>query len=301
MNKKTIDNILVNNIISDKENIRQSIIRKLKSKYLNIWNYIMNRYNDSESIPETIYRMYLGIEERPICKICGNMVSYKGKGKYRNVCSFRCGELFSRERRQEKMIYLYGTTIPLRNNNIKEKMKSTLIDKYGVDNPSSIEFVKKKKANTFLLHYGVDNYFKTTESVKNSHTKECIERQNNSKRINHTFNSSRIEDKTYSLLIEKYGEVKRQYKDERYPFMCDFYIPKLDLFIECNYHWTHGGHPYNDQDIKDQEKLNKWKSRNTKYYNNAIYTWTVRDVNKRKLAKKNDINYVEIYSISELY
>lgn len=301
MNKKTIDKILVHNIISSNENIRQSIVRKIKSKYLNTWNYIVNRYVDSESIPETIYRMYFGIEKRPICKICGNKVSYMGKGKYRNVCSFKCGEMFSRERRQKKMMDLYGTTIPLRNNDIKERMKSTLISKYGVDNPSNIEFVKQRKVNTFLSHYGVDNYFKTIESVKNSHTRECIEKQINTKRINNTFNSSKLEDKTYNLLVEKYEEVIRQYKDTRYPFMCDFYVPKLDLFIECNYHWTHGGHPYNDKNIEDQEKLNKWKLRNTKYYDNAIHTWTKRDVNKRKIAKENNLNYIEIYNINELY
>ena len=33
-------------------------------------------------------------------------------------------------------------------------------------------------------------------------------------------------------------------KYDRYPFACDFYISSLDLFIECNYHWTHGGKPY---------------------------------------------------------
>ena len=32
-------------------------------------------------------------------------------------------------------------------------------------------------------------------------------------------------------------------KYDRYPFACDFYISSLDLFIECNYHWTHGGKP----------------------------------------------------------
>lgn len=301
MNNKTIDKILSHNIVSSKENIRQSVIRKLKFKYSNIWNYIVDRYDDSESIPETIYRMYFGIEERPVCKICGNKVNYRGKGKYRNVCSFKCGEIFSREKRQNTMLRLYGTSMPLQNNAIKEKMKSTLINRYGVDNPSNIEFVKQKKIDTFLLHYGVDNYFKTSKSVNNSHTKECIGKQNNTKRINHTFNSSKLEDKTYEMLIEKYGEVKRQYKDKRYPFMCDFYIPRLDLFIECNYHWTHGGHPFNKEDKNDLYKLNIWKSKNTKYYDNAINTWTVRDVNKRKIAKENNLNYVEIYKIDILY
>ena len=40
------------------------------------------------------------------------------------------------------------------------------------------------------------------------------------------------------------SDVITQYKDDRYPFACNFYIPSLDLFIECNYHWTYGGKPY---------------------------------------------------------
>ena len=42
----------------------------------------------------------------------------------------------------------------------------------------------------------------------------------------------------------------------------------IDLYIECNYHWTHGGHIFNKDNINDMEKLNKWKQKNTKFYNN---------------------------------
>ena len=32
----------------------------------------------------------------------------------------------------------------------------------------------------------------------------------------------------------------------------------------------------------------------------AIHTWTIRDVNKRKTAKKNGINYVEFWCVDDL-
>lgn len=38
----------------------------------------------------------------------------------------------------------------------------------------------------------------------------------------------------------------------------------------------------------------------TKFYNNAIQTWTDRDVNKRNVAKKNKLNYLVFYSILEI-
>ena len=42
--------------------------------------------------------------------------------------------------------------------------------------------------------------------------------------------------------------------------------------------------------------LSIWKNKNTKYYNNAIETWTIRDVKKRNIARENNLNYLEIFS-----
>ena len=72
------------------------------------------------------------------------------------------------------------------------------------------------------------------------------------------------------------------------------------MYIECNYHWTHGFRPFCAEDNECIKLLNKWKEGNTKYYNNAITTWTVRDVQKRKVAKENNLNYKEFWNINEL-
>lgn len=90
------------------------------------------------------------------------------------------------------------------------------------------------------------------------------------------------------------------YRDnDRYPFNCDFYIKSLDLFIELNLHWTHGFHPFNPNDPEDTKTLEKWKSKNTKFYNNAIYVWTDLDVRKQKIAKENNLNYLTFYKMKE--
>ena len=73
----------------------------------------------------------------------------------------------------------------------------------------------------------------------------------------------------------------------------------MDLYIECNYHWTHGGKPYEGTN-EDNIIVKKWKAKNTKYYNNAINCWTVRDVNKRKVANQNNLNYIEFWNIYDL-
>lgn len=68
--------------------------------------------------------------------------------------------------------------------------------------------------------------------------RESIIKMNETKRRNHTFNTSTSEKYFNDFLIELIGKdnFKIQYTDNRYPFNCDFYIPKFDLFIELNHH-----------------------------------------------------------------
>ncbi len=119
------------------------------------------------------------------------------------------------------------------------------------------------------------------------------------KKKNNSFNTSKPEEELYTKLLEKYNNktVLRRYKEERYPFYCDFYVVEDDLFIELNAHWTHGGKPYDQNDKECQEKLSYWreKAKTSKFYENAIKTWTERDVVKRETAIKNNLNYEVIY------
>ena len=71
------------------------------------------------------------------------------------------------------------------------------------------------------------------------------------------------------------------------------------MFIECQYSWTHGGHPYNKENDKEKLELWKEKAKTSKYYQNAINTWTIRDVNKREIANKNGLNYLEFFSYKD--
>lgn len=113
------------------------------------------------------------------------------------------------------------------------------------------------------------------------------------------YTSSKPENQAYEELVSKYGkdDVIRQYRDERYPFACDFYIKSKDLFIELNAHWSHGCKPYDENDKECQDRLKVWqeKAKTSKFYQQAIYTWTDLDVRKRKCAKDNNLNYLTIY------
>lgn len=138
------------------------------------------------------------------------------------------------------------------------------------------------------------------------HKNEILQKQYNTKKQNHSFNSSSTEDRTFELLKQIFQEDDifhplKPFEDKRYPYECDFYIKSLDLFIECNYHWTHGRRSFNENDKSCIEQLNKWKdkAKTSKFYQNAIDTWTKRDIEKTEVARKNGLNYLVFYSFEE--
>lgn len=157
----------------------------------------------------------------------------------------------------------------------------------------------KKRSNL-----AVQKWLETMSAKTEQDRRFWKEKEYATKKMNNSFNTSKIEDVFYARLCEKYGEnnVLRQYRDDdRYPFNCDFYIPTEDLFIELNLHWTHGGQPFNSYDAKCLKKLNEWeeKAKTSQFYKNAIYTWTDLDVRKKKSAENSGLNYEVVYELRD--
>ena len=186
--------------------------------------------------------------------------------------------------------------------NNKEKTFNTCLEKYGVDSYSKTNEFKEKYKHTCLEKYHTDSYFKT---------KEFQIKQYQTKKKNNSFNKSKSEDKLYEILSNKYGKenIIRQYRSEDYPFVCDFYIKTTNTYVEYNGNWTHGKHPFDNTNPDDLKTLRLWKDKSTeinfkgvqkKYYENAIYTWTDLDVRKRKIAKENNLNFIEIFDINNI-
>ena len=50
-----------------------------------------------------------------------------------------------------------------------------------------------------------------------------------------------------------------------------------------------------DEECKKQLEAWQEKAKTSKFYENAIQTWTVRDVEKQRIAKENNLNYKVIY------
>lgn len=91
-------------------------------------------------------------------------------------------------------------------------------------------------------------------------------------------------------------------KDPRYPFHCDFYLPEIDTFIEINNFWHHNSHFYDCNNDNDIKIANYWKekSKEKPQYKVALEVWTIRDVNKRNCAIKNNLNYIVLWNKDDI-
>ena len=248
-------------------------------------------------------------------EFCSNSCVNKSeqrKIKSKETCLLKYGvENYSstkecREKVKTTNLNLYGVENCFQSKELKEKSKLTCKSKYGADYFSQSQNFKDdyyqkilpKYEETCLSKYGVNNFSKS--EISKQHKKDIsdrvIKRMCSTKRKNHSFGSSKCENEFAQYLTDNNFKFNRQYKSDKYPFECDFYIIDFDLYIEIQGLWTHGFHPFNINDPNDIKTLSMWKSKNSPYYLDAIKTWTIRDVNKRKIAKENKLNYLEIFS-----
>ena len=319
--------------IWDKKNNFNSLYSKGKISQ-EMLDYLSNRYNDSTSLRESLYRIKHNLEIRPVCHICGAPVKFDGSVFKKACCpSHRIDQSKIKKAVKEK----YGVDNISQLKETKEKVKNTIINRYGVPNAFNIgkeksityrkehkEEVRNKRINTCLERYGIEHVIHTESAKRNAHTEEAnnkrretcmrvygvpnpvqnpkvLAKQWETKKIRGTFGGphSQQENRIYEVLCKKYGKdnVERQYKDDkRYPFYCDFYVKPLDLFIEYQGYFTHGTEPY-DKDCVEHQNIVKELRRENHF--GAIETWTIKDVEKRNTAKKNNLNYVEFFTLKE--
>lgn len=158
-----------------------------------------------------------------------------------------------------------------------------------------------KIRSTCRERYGTDNVFQRRDIMESiaSRQDEIKRKKYLTHKKNNSFHTSSGEIECNRMIAAKYPDVIPQYTSDAYPFQCDFYIPSIDTYVEYQGSWTHGGHPFDPASETDLAQLAKWRSKNTAYYDNAIETWTVRDVRKRSFAAQAKLNYVELWSIDD--
>jgi len=240
--------------------------------YDNIKHYLLVRFDDSESYRESLYRIYLGIEHRPHCKHCGASLKPKFHlfAMFDDYCCRACSNASIKKLNDTKQTCLskYGAEYFAMTAQYKRSFKRTMNDRYGVDYLMQHTAFKNKRDDTLRNH--------------------------------HYFGRSSQEDIVYHRLIDMFGNVLRSYKSDDYPYKCDFYLPQYNIYIECNYFWTHNDHPYDPNSDDDNDIVECWRNKKSKFYDNAIRTWTIYDKQKIETAINNNLNYVIFWHFNDL-
>lgn len=176
---------------------------------------------------------------------------------------------------------------------LKEQIsKEKLYDLYIIKNLRFNDVFKelnisRKDLRRLLTDYKIS---KNKQIVSNS-KKEELNAFKNKIEYKHELCRSVSEQKLYDNLIKKYSDLQYDIRvDDRYPYYCDFYIKSLDLFIELQGHPSHGRLPIDMLSVEEYSKYpNKW-----------VDIFARRDVEKKKIADKNNLNYLCIYPSATL-
>lgn len=282
---------------------------------------------NTEGTFDSAFRLYCyvnnikSIKELPHCPICGKIARFKSfTHGFVNTCgSSKCMKQLQTnnmhkafenydfsdavKKHKETCLKKFGVESHLSLDEVKKKKYKTCEERYGCPTPLQSKEIREKSKQTCLIKYGFDN------PVKSDLIQEKIY---NTLKRNNSYNKSKPEDKLYEILCQIFDKenVIRQYKSEVYPFACDFYIKSKNLYIEYNGNWTHGKHAFDETNPDDLRIVEQWKNKSMeinfkgeqkKFYEGAIITWTIGDVKKRNTAKENNLNYIEIWNIDDIY
>ena len=254
---------------------------KRKMKETNLKKYGFNCSSKSEIVKEKIKQTCL---KRYGVEYTGQIEEAKEKSKKTCLEKYGSEYYIASKDRLEKTIEFskqnYNVDWFTKSEEIKNKAKETMLRRYGVE--YSMQIPKNKEYMSYLM----SSY-------------EMQERRYDAMKRNHTFNSSSTEEELFLYIKSKFPTVVRQYKDKnRYPYFCDFYIPELDYFIELQGYYTHGKHPFDPNSNEDLQLIEYYKK---KYGEDCqpITIWSIKDVEKRDCAKRNHLNFKEVWSLED--
>jgi hypothetical protein len=261
-------------------------------------------------------------EERPVCQVCGNRVTYNGRSDklFHSYCCTSCaskatadqakakklekyGDYTHKAKRDQTNLERYGSTCNWGNkenhakcvkttkekyilddgtNLIVEKYKRTCLEKYGYENVNQVPEIHQKIVDTCQEKYGNHSYLGSNDFYTKKYKRGKFD--------------SKFEEKLYNWLLEVFdsSDILLHYSSELYPFKTDFYIKSIDLYIEAQIYYTHGTHPFDSNNFNDLQRLETLK----KKYNpeaQIITIWTIIDPEKRQIALSNNLNYLEIF------
>ena len=288
-----IDSILRNWV----DKFPRSYFKKIKAKSnKHILDYIEKctpLLNDEKFLISTkVYWVLNKIQDFPKCKICGNKLTKNVKATegYPSHCSAKClsddPDVLEHKQKSYEKRYGAGITNPFQAREVISKIDKTNVKKYGTR-----RFTQTDKFKSIIIERNYD----------------IEQKKRNTRLANKSYSESKSEKIAFELLKKKHPDLIWHYTSDEYPFECDFYSPADNIYMEYNGTWTHGEHPFDENNQNDINKVNEWKSKTDKngkirpYYKNAIYTWTNLDVRKRRCAISNGLKYILFWNLKEVY
>lgn len=216
-----------------KENIKYDKFIPLITNPI-ILDYLNNRFKDSESIEETLKRIELGIEEKPICAYpgCKKPVTFIGRqramfSKYcclehscqskervelcrkTNLEHWGTRNVYDSEKYQQKMLEEYSVRYHWQREDVQEKRNMTCLERYGTIYPTQIKDIMDKVRQTTLERYGSECMFLVPEVFEISHSEETTQkiRETNLERYGSIspLGSEEVQKKIRETNLELYG------------------------------------------------------------------------------------------------
>ena len=208
-----------------------------------IYQYLINRYDDSLSIEETIKRIRLNISKHPVCQYCGKPLKYLGSPNklfQEKYCSQTC--LHNDEKHWEKCANTCLNKYGDKNYRNITKAKETSLMNWGFINPCKSDIIKEKSKNTRIKKYGK---FFSDEVIQQLHSRKMSDEQK--QRIKQT-------------KLKKYG-------DENYTNVDKIKQTKLERY---------GNENYNNINKIKQTKLERYGDENFTNINKRIQTYNIK-------------------------
>ena len=197
--------------------------------------YFEKRFDDSKSFDETLKRIQLGIEKKPLCAYPGCNVPVSFIGRQRAMFATYCCEahaanselvkqhrkesnlehwgtenVYDSEKYQQMMLDTYGVRFHWQRQDIIDKRNMTCLERYGTIYPSQAKEIMDKIRNTVMEKYGVECIFSLPEVYEKCHSEETVNkiRETNLERYGSIspLHSKEVREKIAATNKERYGE-----------------------------------------------------------------------------------------------
>ena len=175
--------------------------------------------------------------------------------------------------------------------NNQEKCDKTHYERYGSKRATHLPEVQAKMKATNLERRGYENAAQDPE-VRKKMIQTSIANGTCGNQI------SKWEQSLVDRIREAFPEytIVQQYKEERYPYLCDCYIKELDLFIEFNGSFYHNYRPFVES-VEMIEEYDDMVAR-SELLENIANKWRYIDPEKRCIAEMNNLNFIEYWEDS---